>query len=76
VTYGDGPGSRLLNVAEAAQRLGVSVSYLNKLRLTGGGPHFIKLGARRVVYDPSDLAAWVAQCRRTSTSSRSPGAAS
>lgn len=56
-----------LNTAEAAHRLGVSASYLNKLRLTGGGPVFVKLGAK-VVYDLADLTAWVSARRRTSTS--------
>ena len=72
----DGEASRLLNVNEAAQRLGVSVSYLNKLRLTREGPVFIKLGARRVAYDPADLAAWLKECRRLSTSPGASGAAS
>lgn len=58
---------KLLNTAEAAERLGVSISYLNKRRLTGGGPVFVKIGAR-VVYDPSDLTAWVAARRCGSTS--------
>lgn len=58
---------KLLNVNEAAERLGVSTSYLNKLRLTGGGPAFVKLGAR-VSYDPGDLAAWLDANKRRSTS--------
>jgi predicted DNA-binding transcriptional regulator AlpA len=66
---------RLLNVNEAADRLGVSVSYLNKLRLSGRGPAFMKLGARRVAYDPADLAAWLNECRRTSTGAGEPGGA-
>ena len=64
-----------LNVAEAARRLGLSVSTLNKLRVFGGGPVFLKLG-RRVAYDPSDLEEWLASKRRSSTSddgSRSHG---
>ena len=58
---------KYLNVNEAADRLGVSVSYLNKLRLTdGGGPLFVKMGAR-VVYDPADLAAWAESQKQRST---------
>jgi len=67
-------GDGHLNTAEAAQRLGVSTSYLNKLRLTGGGPVFMKLGAK-VVYSPADLSAWAASRRRTSTSQSSQMAA-
>ncbi len=58
---------RLLNVNEAAQRLGVSVSFLNKLRLSREGPTFLKLGTR-VAYDPSDLVAWLDRRKRQSTS--------
>ena len=66
----DPTASRLLNVNEAAERLGVSVSYLNKLRLKGTGPVFMKLGTRRVVYDPADLALWLSACRRSSTATQ------
>ncbi len=58
---------KFLNVNEAAERLGVSASYLNKLRLTGDGPVFMKLGVR-VIYDPADLATWLAAQKRRSTS--------
>lgn len=62
----------LLNVNQAADRLGVSVSYLNKLRLSfSSGPPFVKLGAR-VSYDPNDLAAWVESKKRRSTSDGPP----
>ncbi len=67
-------GDGHLTTAEAAQRLGVSTSYLNKLRLTGGGPVFMKMGTK-VVYSPSDLSAWAASRRRTSTSQTSQMAA-
>lgn len=40
---------------------------LNKLRLTGGGPKYIKLG-RTVLYDQADLDAWLNAHRRSSTS--------
>ena len=56
-----------LDTSQAAEFLGVSVSTLNKLRVSGGGPPYLKLG-RRVVYDPADLEAWSASRRRTSTS--------
>lgn len=56
-----------LNVSEVSVRLGVSVSHLNKLRLTGKGPAFVKIG-RRVSYDPAALDAWVSQQSRRSTS--------
>lgn len=68
------PPSRKLTTSEAAAYLQVAASTLCKLRLTGGGPVFMKLGARRVVYDLADLEAWAAACRRKSTSHVSPPA--
>ncbi len=56
-----------LNVSFAARHLGLSVSTLNKLRVFGGGPVFLKLG-RRVVYDLADLDHWLETKRRRSTS--------
>ncbi len=54
-------------VEAASKHVGLSVSTLNKLRVFGGGPVFLKLG-RRVVYDISDLDEWLASKRRRSTS--------
>ena len=58
-----------LPVADAAVYSGVSVSYLNKLRCTGGGPVYIARG-RRIIYDTRDLDAWLNSGRRRSTSDR------
>jgi predicted DNA-binding transcriptional regulator AlpA len=59
--------SRKLNVREAAQFLGLSVSTLNKLRLSGNGPQYMKFG-RRVLYDLRDLEEWACDHRRSHTS--------
>lgn len=64
---------RMLRTPDAAEYCGSSSSTFEKLRLTGGGPHFVKIG-RRVVYDPADLDAWLAENRQRSTSDRSPRA--
>jgi predicted DNA-binding transcriptional regulator AlpA len=56
-----------LDTQKASDYLGLGKSTLDKLRLTGGGPAFFKVGAR-VVYDPADLDAWIAQHKRRSTS--------
>ena len=56
-----------VNVRDAAAYVGLSKSYLDKARVFGGGPKFIKLG-NRVVYDLTDLDAWIDQNRRRSTS--------
>ena len=60
---------RKLSPPEAAEYLGISASTLSKRRVFGGGPIFLKQG-RRVVYDVRDLEAYLANCRRDSTSDR------
>ena len=47
-----------LNAAQAAGVLGLAQSTLAKLRLSGDGPVYCKLG-RRVVYRRADLEAWL-----------------
>ena len=59
--------NRKLRTSAAADYCGSSKSTFEKLRLTGGGPVFIKLG-RTVVYGVDDLDAWLAKNRRHSTS--------
>jgi predicted DNA-binding transcriptional regulator AlpA len=60
-------GKQMLRTDAAAQYLALSESTLMKLRVTGGGPAYIKL-SRAVVYDPADLDAWLSVRRRKSTS--------
>jgi predicted DNA-binding transcriptional regulator AlpA len=59
--------SAKLNVSEAAQFLGLSVSTLNKLRLSGNGPPYMKFG-HRVLYDLRDVEGWACEHRRFHTS--------
>ncbi len=59
---------RMLRTSEAARLLGLSPSALEKMRVRGDGPKFIKSGPRVVVYHPDDLAIWLASRRRLSTS--------
>jgi predicted DNA-binding transcriptional regulator AlpA len=66
--------SKYLTVREASAHLKLSKSFLDKLRLTGGGPAYLKLGARRVVYDRAELDAWASKGRRLSTSAQQVGA--
>lgn len=58
---------RLLDTFSAAAYLSLGKSTLDKFRVTGGGPRFIKIG-RRVLYDPADCDEWVAQRKFASTS--------
>ncbi|MEF2549060.1 helix-turn-helix domain-containing protein [Aurantimonas sp. E1-2-R+4] len=57
----------VLNAQSAANYLRLSKSSLAKLRLSGAGPAYCKLG-RRVVYRAADLEAWLESRRRISTS--------
>lgn len=52
---------------EAAYLAGLSVRTLEKLRVTGGGPAFMRLG-RATRYRRADLIAWMERHRRKSTS--------
>ena len=58
-----------LTTAEAAARLGLAVSTVEKMRLTGDGPRFLKLG-RAVRYTPASLNDWLAAREVSSTSER------
>lgn len=57
------PPPLLLNVREAAARLGLSKSTLDKMRCAGKGPRYVKSTDRAVRYDPDDLDAWIAARR-------------
>jgi len=61
----------LLTPRDASAFLGLSRSWLAKLRLTGDGPPFIKLG-RQVRYRLGDLEAWLNGQVRSSTSDSGP----
>ncbi len=56
----------LRNSADASTYLGLGASTLEKLRMTGKGPVYLKIG-RRCLYAQRDLDAWLAQHRRIST---------
>lgn len=56
-----------LRVHEAATYTGLSRSQLNKLRMKGNGPQYIKVFSR-ILYVKSDIDAWLDSMRRNSTS--------
>jgi hypothetical protein len=58
---------QLGDVSVAAKILDVSESYLNKARMAGTGPRYIKLGAS-VKYILPELLPWALARARTSTS--------
>jgi predicted site-specific integrase-resolvase len=66
--------SELLTVEAAAEYLGLGITTLNKWRVSGAGPVFIKMGSR-VAYARADLERFIAQNRLRSTSARAKGVA-
>ena len=64
---------KLLDTGEVAQTYGFGKSTLDKLRMTGEGPRFVKRG-RRVLYDPADVNEWLEGLKRRSTSDRGQAA--
>ena len=61
----------LLATGEAAALVGLSPRTLERYRVTGEGPRFLKLG-RRVVYPRLELDNWLATKVRRSTSDPGP----
>jgi hypothetical protein len=59
--------SGLLRPKPAAQYCQSTESTFAKLRLTGRGSPYIKMGGK-IFYDRADLDSWLASCRCTSTS--------
>jgi excisionase family DNA binding protein len=57
-----------LTPKEAAAYLRVSKSYLDKLRVYGGGSKFLRLGKRKILYSKTDLDLWARERRYGSTS--------
>jgi predicted DNA-binding transcriptional regulator AlpA len=58
----------MLRPRDVAQRYGLKESYLQKLRLTGDGPAYLKLSHRTVLYRQETVEAWLSQFEVRSTS--------
>jgi predicted DNA-binding transcriptional regulator AlpA len=65
---------RVLRTPDAAQYIGLTASTLEKMRLTGTGPPFIRIGTRAVGYCIDDLDFFIEAGRRASTSDSGPDA--
>ena len=61
----------LMTTTEAAEYVGLSPRTLERYRVTGEGPKFLKVG-RRVLYRRSDLDGWLENKVRHSTSDPGP----
>ena len=59
-------GGRYMDTKAAADYLGLSPSTLNRMRVTGDGPRYSKLG-RRMIYDVRDLDSWIEGRKRRFT---------
>ena len=58
--------SRRLHRKQTAEYLGVSLSWLDKARISGLGPTYIAIGGR-IVYDSRDLEAYLQSNRHSSS---------
>ena len=61
---------RILRTPAAAEYVGLAESTMEKKRLTGDGPEFVRLGPRAVGYSQDALDAWLDAQRVKSTSER------
>jgi len=68
--HGPGGEGRYLTASEAARYLSVSENALAKLRVTGGGPAFTKIG-RRIRYGTHALHTWLRAHEYAATQPRS-----
>jgi len=62
------PKALVVSEHDAKLYTGLSGRTLQRLRLEGRGPHFIRLTNKKVAYRVCDLQAWVAERLVTSTS--------
>lgn len=60
--------SQFFDTKEAARYVRLSTATLERLRVTGGGPVFIKPTPARVIYDAADLDSWMRAKRQHFTS--------
>lgn len=52
--------SDFLDEGALAERLSLSRRTLQRFRITGAGPRWIRLGTRRIAYRVADVEAWAA----------------
>lgn len=48
-----------LTTEQAAHRIGLAVSTLKNMRVSGRGPRFIRGGRKRIFYEAATLDAWM-----------------
>jgi hypothetical protein len=70
IGHNGGPPFEFADTAGTAKRAGLGKSTLEKLRMTGGGPAYRKIGSRKVVYYWPDVVRWLDARIRHSTSEK------
>jgi predicted DNA-binding transcriptional regulator AlpA len=60
-----------IRVQQAADHLGVSKSFLDKARIYGGGPRFMRFG-RAIVYSTEALDEWARSCTVAANDNNAP----
>jgi predicted DNA-binding transcriptional regulator AlpA len=58
---------RYLTERDASTMLGLSRRSLQRLRVSGGGPSFVRLSPRRIAYDAQSVTAWATERTFAST---------
>ena len=61
---------RILRTPGAGSYVGLSASTLEKMRLAGDGPIFVRLGGRAIGYDVKDLDEWLDEQRQATFESQ------
>ena len=61
---------RIYRTPEAAAYVGLAPATLEKLRGSGDGPEYVRLGGRAVGYDQRDLDTWLDSRRQESVRER------
>jgi predicted DNA-binding transcriptional regulator AlpA len=59
---------KIFRTPQAAEYIGLAASTLEKMRVYGTGPRWVRLTRRAVGYDVKDLDVYLESQRRTSTS--------
>ncbi len=62
------PAARFLTVAQMKVRWNCTERWLSDLRRSGNGPHFLKQGGFKPIYETEDVLRYEMQHLRTSTS--------
>ena len=51
--------TKFMRTAQAAKRIGLAKNTLEKMRVSGEGPPFVRISPRRIVYEAAALDSWI-----------------